>query len=57
VADVCRQLGVSEATHAQATIDAWGRDYNERRPHGSLGHLTPTEFAKQCQEPRSSAAA
>jgi putative transposase len=43
--------------HAKAIVEAWRIDYNEQRPHGSLGHLTPTEFAKQCQEPRSSAAA
>jgi transposase InsO family protein len=24
-------------------------DYNQRRPHGSLGHLTPTEFVAQRQ--------
>ena len=30
---------------ARATIDAWRQDYNHLRPHGSLGALTPTEFA------------
>src|SRR5205823_2641269 len=34
---------------AQAKIEAWRIDYNQRRPHGSLGHLTPTEFVAQCQ--------
>ena len=24
-------------------------DYNQRRPHSSLGHLTPNEFVAQCQ--------
>jgi transposase InsO family protein len=33
----------------QAKIEAWRIDYNQRRPHGSLGHLTPTEFVAQCQ--------
>jgi len=28
---------------AQAKIDEWRIDYNQRRPHGSLGHLTPDE--------------
>lgn len=31
--------------HARATLKAWQDDYNERRPHSSLGHLTPIEFA------------
>lgn len=30
---------------AQAVIESWREDYNDQRPHGSLGHLTPTEFA------------
>jgi len=29
---------------AQAIIEAWRMDYNQRRPHSSLGHLTPNEF-------------
>ena len=32
---------------AQAKIEAWRVDYNQRRPHGSLGHLTPDEYARQ----------
>jgi hypothetical protein len=28
---------------ARAKIDAWRRDYNESRPHTSLGWLTPIE--------------
>jgi putative transposase len=34
---------------AQTKIEAWRLDYNQRRPHGSLGHLTPTEFIAQRQ--------
>ena len=34
---------------AQARIEAWRLDYNQRRPHGSLGHLTPSEFLEQRQ--------
>lgn len=30
---------------AKTTIEAWRRDYNDTRPHSSLGDLTPTEFA------------
>ncbi len=31
--------------HARHLLAAWRRDYNERRPHSSLGDLTPMEFA------------
>jgi putative transposase len=29
---------------ARRTIAAWRSHYNERRPHGSLGNLTPADF-------------
>jgi putative transposase len=29
---------------ARQTIEAWRRDYNEVRPHSSLGNRTPQEF-------------
>lgn len=29
---------------ARRTIETWRRDYNENRPHSSLGDLTPAEF-------------
>jgi putative transposase len=32
---------------AQDSIEAWRVDYNQRRPHSSLGHLTPNEFIGQ----------
>jgi putative transposase len=34
---------------AQAIIEVWWCDYNQRRPHSSLGHLTPNEFLEQRQ--------
>ena len=34
---------------AQIIIEAWRLDYNQRRPHSSLGHLTPNEFVAQRQ--------
>jgi len=37
---------------AQLKIEAWRVDYNQRRPHSSLGHLTPNEFVAQRQEIR-----
>jgi len=30
---------------ARRKVELWRRDYNEQRPHSSLGHLTPREFA------------
>ena len=33
----------------RAKLKAWKDDYNTRRPHGSLGHLTPSEFAQNGQ--------
>lgn len=34
-------------TDAQEKIEAWRIDYNERRPHSSLGNLTPKEFIEK----------
>ena len=34
-------------TEAKQIIEAWGREYNESRPHRSLGERTPHEFASQ----------
>ena len=41
---------------ARQRIEAWRIDYNEHRPHGSLGHLTPSEFAKAGQKRNAGAA-
>jgi putative transposase len=46
-------LSLEDATEK---IESWRLDYNDRRPHSSLGHLTPSEFAKQCQAERASEA-
>jgi len=32
---------------ARRKISAWKTEYNSRRPHSSLGYLTPDEFARQ----------
>ena len=32
---------------ARTTIAAWRRDYNEVRPHSSLGRISPARFAEQ----------
>jgi len=34
---------------ARRKIEAWRRDYNEARPHSSLGQLTPREFVTHRQ--------
>lgn len=31
---------------AKKKLEAWREDYNERRPHSSLGNLTPREFVQ-----------
>ena len=36
--------------HAKAVIATWQRDYNEVRPHSSLGKRTPAEFAATLRE-------
>lgn len=35
---------------ARGKIEAWRLDYNDDWPHSSLGHLTPSEFARQGQD-------
>lgn len=35
---------------ARRTIEGWRKDYNEVRPHSSLGGLTPTEFVAHHQQ-------
>jgi len=32
---------------ARQVIESWRREYNDRRPHRSLGERTPSEFACQ----------
>jgi putative transposase len=33
---------------ARKLTQAWRDDYNNHRPHGSLGYVTPAEFAARC---------
>lgn len=37
---------------ARDRIEAWRIDYNELRPHSSLGNLTPREYAEQPDQAR-----
>jgi putative transposase len=46
--DECLDTNVFVSLHdARRKMEAWRIDYNEHRPHGSLGNLTPREFAEQ----------
>ena len=36
-----------EMRHARQVIAAWRQEYNEERPHSSLGYLTPDRFAER----------
>ena len=38
---------------ARAKIAAWREEYNEERPHSSLGYLAPREFARRVAALRS----
>ena len=43
--DECLNAHVFVSLHdARGKIERWRIDYNEHRPHGSLGNLTPKEF-------------
>lgn len=43
--------------HAEATIEAWRREYNEERPKKVLGGLTPAAYADRLRENRSTVSA
>jgi putative transposase len=45
--------GLGEARHLATR---WRLDYNHRRPHSSLGYVTPATFAARCDRPGSGAA-
>jgi putative transposase len=36
----------SSLADARAKLEAWRRDFNEVRPHSSLGYLTPADYAR-----------
>jgi putative transposase len=40
-------MSMEDARHL---IEEWRCDYNEARPHSSLGQLTPADFARACYE-------
>jgi putative transposase len=41
---------------AGEATESWLHEYNEERPHGSLGGLTPSRFIKQWEEQKKEAA-
>jgi putative transposase len=41
-----------DLAHARSRILEWKQDYNESRPHGSLGDLSPSEFAARWRSQR-----
>ena len=46
--DACVNANVFVSLHdAREKIEAWRIDDNAHRPHGSLGNVTPREFAEQ----------
>ena len=50
--DECLNAQVFISLHdARQKIEAWRMDYNEHRPHGALGNLTPQEFAEHAAQP------
>jgi transposase InsO family protein len=38
-------------TEAKVLIEQWRIEYNQLRPHSSLGYQTPAEYAAQCSQP------
>ena len=49
--DECLNAQVFVSLHdARRKIERWRIDYNEQRPHGSLGNLTPREFTQKAAE-------
>lgn len=42
---------------ACAILDSWREEYNEHRPHGSLGYQTPESFAARCRQAEAGSAA
>jgi putative transposase len=46
--DECLNIHVFfDLADVREKLEAWRRDYNEVRPHGSLGKMTPKEFARR----------
>ena len=49
--DECLNLHqFNSLSHAAVTLDAWQHEYNNLRPHGSLGGMPPSLFARRQQQ-------
>jgi putative transposase len=48
--DCLNQHWLSNLKEAQQIIENWRREYNEIRPHSTLGYCTPNEFARKHQD-------
>ena len=44
------QCDVTSEADARSKARAWKDDFNDVRPHSSLGYLTPSEFARRCAD-------
>ena len=42
--DILKMSPFKPLTEVRAITDNWIREYNEERPHDSLGDLTPSEY-------------
>ena len=45
-----QQTEIVSDADARLKARAWMDDFNEQRPHSSLGYLTPSEFARRCAD-------
>jgi putative transposase len=46
-ADCVDRWVFADGNEAREVVERWRLEYNHRRPHSSLGYLTPAEFAQQ----------